>query len=650
MHTKTLEPIYDTYEGEPVYIPQGWFVKVIGQSSPGWYKCVASINSKPTRFLAKSSQLEAYSVPNSSMETEPPVAVALTPRIYQEYGISFLLYKQAALLSDAPGTGKTLQALEAAYRVCMARELGIDPLDLCYTHEFAFDLENTHPDTCPKWATPTSFQKAWCDLTTRSSVWCKTSQFPEHLKQNPVVVIVAPSHLCNMWFRAIRRQYPNEHVAVATNDTKSNRFAVLEPGCRFYIVNYEMIRPPKDPPASAYEEVQMPFKSFSGNTYYLTEKRLRADYKPPRTYIDALIQLNQICVIFDESHRLKSAKSKQAKACAEFSKHIPYRFLLTATPIKREADDLWMQLHIIDPNTFTTDNSGITLSRFVAEYCFYKTTPNGKVNIQLRDTYKRALWFNRIESLETQTYDSSQFMTGHSNKKYKTSFIDPNLKGYILGRSYKDVGLYLPPVIPAVIPVQMDTMTRKIYDSLKATYRAQLEMLGQTLTLDNYMQLLHGLRVITACPNKYAAVKELVEDNEGPFVMYTEYRPTGELLAKMFDTPFISGSVPESEREQIIQDTLALGKPVVGMGRVIGTGINALADARVIINFENDYTPGERTQRIGRVQRYSPNRPTGEPVLLFDVLVTDSIDEHVYEVQHNRGKSIKDIITVELGL
>jgi superfamily II DNA or RNA helicase len=668
------EPIYDTVNGEPVYIPVGYTVKITGKANtPGYYKIAVIQPRGVVRTVATAKQLgiEAKSnltnLNNSVDETNspniltleneyeeetssvvPPQDGPLIPRIYQEYGITFLLYKGRAILADAPGVGKTLQALEASWRVMQALQRRLDPLALCYTNDLSnrHDELNTHPTERPDWAVAHESHKlsTYTYGKTTINVYTKIRSYYWPASSQPCTVIVAPNHLCTMWYKAIRAQYPDAYVALATGtgSTREERMSVITPGHHFIIVNYEMMRPTREPKETDYEYVDIdgPYG------FKVRNKQLKASYKKPVTYLDKLEALQPVCIIFDESHNLKSTKSKQARACAEFAAGVQYRFLLTATPIKREADDLYMQLHIIDPDVF----DGSHLNAFTYEYCFFNNSAYGKQNIQLRDSAKRRFWFNRIASLENADGELYATTTKKDNKKYNTSFTRPNINGYILGRSYKDVGLYLPTVIPANIPVEMDGNYRKIYDDIKRTYRATFEELGMDIDVNSMIAMIHHLRVMTACPNKYEAVKQLIDDNEGPFAIFCEYKVSGELLATMLGTTYITGEIPTEDREPLVARLLSEGKPIVGMGRVIGTGINAMADCNVIINFEADWTPGERTQRIGRVQRFSPNRVEGQPILLFDVFCTDTIDQHVYEVQRNRGISIRDIITVELGI
>ena len=54
--------------------------------------------------------------------------------------------------------------------------------------------------------------------------------------------------------------------------------------------------------------------------------------------------------IADESHRLKKYSSKQSKALWKIGKVVPYKLLLTGTPIGKDERDLWPQFRFLDPS------------------------------------------------------------------------------------------------------------------------------------------------------------------------------------------------------------------------------------------------------------------------------------------------------------
>lgn len=650
---KLTQPLSDTINGNVVTIPAGYQVKIEKELTEDIFLITSFTSQGIVKMQATRKELgiepvtAVEEVVDEVLNNQP-----LTPRIYQEFGITWLIYsampndyqptRHGSVLGDAPGVGKTLQAMEAAKRVMMGLTNNIDPLAYCYTQHFEADpffedqLEknihqnNPHPTSHPMWALP------------RNSY-----PFPDSGRK-ACTVIVAPTHLCKQWFKSLARQYPNDSISLATSSdsTRSERMYALRPGFQWYIVNYEMLRPAPAPKDDDYEIVPTPYTDkYSGKTFYINEKQLKTTYKKPVTYLDYIKALMCVCAIYDESHRLKSSKSKQAQEAAKLSQAVPFNFLLSATPISRESDDIWHQLHIIDSSKWQT------LKFFCDNYCMFEQTTYGRRDVNLRTFAKRELWVNRIgEDAQMPGLAISTF-----NKTYKTSFQKPNLKGYVLGRSYKDVGMYLPETIAATIPVAIEGQTRKIYDSTRDNYKAEFIELGETIELSSYMAVLHGLRFLTAASqNKIEAVQQIIQDNEGPHVIFCAYDLPCINLATMLSTKAITGFVKTAdERNQIIQECLAQGKPIVATGGTIGEGINGLEQCKVVIYFEEDYTPGKMYQRTSRVQRYDPNLKEGEtkdPILVFYVNCLDSIDERVHEIQNNRSLSIKDIISVELGV
>lgn len=661
---KTVKPIYDTFAGSPIEIPAGYQVNITGQTGD-MYNVACMFDGELVKVIASHDELygtppqsitasvidqpDPYAVSSDEETSSTPVVYPLVPRIYQEFGITWLLYPKqreegytfyGGLLADAPGVGKTLQACEAANRVMRALTEKRDPLAYCYpTPDFPLDQlesnteqENPHPIFHPAWALP---HNTWPD---------------EHSPTlRPVTYIVSPNHLCEMWFKYIRKQYPNDSVALCTGDTQEKRMRALRANTRWKIINYEMCRPAKAPDQETdYIKTEVK-KIINGHEYTFMEDVLKPEYVKPVTFGDIIEPQRPVCVIFDECHRLKSSKSKQAREANRIFKNTPYKFLLSATPIKREADDLFYQLHILDPMMFGHEQV------FANKYCIYDQTQYGKRDVQLRVFAKRMFWVNRIEAnKDAIDYFSKLTSTTTSNKGYQVSFAKPNLQGWVLGRSYKDVGMYLPDTISATIPVLMDDKIRKIYEQVKAQFKATFDELGTDVDLNSYMDILHTTRHLTAaCNNKLQAVQDLIEDNPGPHLIFCEYTDIGHFLAQKLGTEFVSGETDVHDRMPIILKCIEQGKPVVATGRAVGTGVNGMESCKTIIFYEEDYTPGEMYQRISRVQRFDPNLKKGEtkdPILVFYVNVTDSIDVRVHDVQTNRSHSIKDIISVELGV
>ena len=83
-------------------------------------------------------------------------------------------------------------------------------------------------------------------------------------------------------------------------------------------------------------------------------KNIKADvyvinYEGLRIVDTYLMQKKFRVLIADESHRLKSGKAIQTRKALELSKEIPYRYILSGTPVAGSPEDIWTQFQIIAP-------------------------------------------------------------------------------------------------------------------------------------------------------------------------------------------------------------------------------------------------------------------------------------------------------------
>jgi SNF2 family DNA or RNA helicase len=79
-------------------------------------------------------------------------------------------------------------------------------------------------------------------------------------------------------------------------------------------------------------------------------KILIINYESTRTeeILSELLAFDAKIIIFDESHYVKSHTSKLFKAINKISKKAWYKYLLTGTPIAKDAQDVWAQYMIMD--------------------------------------------------------------------------------------------------------------------------------------------------------------------------------------------------------------------------------------------------------------------------------------------------------------
>jgi len=513
-----------------------------------------------------------------------------------------------------------------------------------------------------------------------------------------ITLVMVPRHLANQWFKHIRRQHPKAYVNNTVGGGKNERLGYFDlPPTHAPMADATPEYNPHDGTWSLARDYTQPY---TAAFYIVNYEALRSD-----EYYFALCKLlgsgRVLCILGDESHRLKNADSIQGtryamlangaafpaiqdysttKAsaaakdlhatvhaylvanCAIYNEKnrlpaVPYKWLLSATPVKREADDLWHQCHILDPFTFSGK------WKFLSDYCTYSAGGYHTVsNVKLRGWAERHLHFNPLYP-DQVTPPSAPLQPGEH-----ITMDNPNRLGIILGRSYKDVGMYLPDLLPVTLPVQMEVAARKQYDELRDFWRLTVSSWPDdgTIELKSFIAVYHALRMFTACDNKFDAVSQIMEDNPGPYVIFHKYELTAARLADKLGTKYISSTtVPDADaRAPYARELMQSPSQAVISTFCLGEGVD-LSAAKTLIFFEEDTTPGAMQQAIARVQRHDTTLATTrtlddgtvvqeqgqkDPIVCFYINCLDSIDERVHAVQNDRALSIKDIVTMELAL
>lgn len=305
-------------------------------------------------------------------------------------------------------------------------------------------------------------------------------------------------------------------------------------------------------------------------------------------------------VIIDEAHHMRNRKSIRAKVALQIAKQCERIYELTASPIYREVDDLYQELRILQPDIFTSYND------FVKTFCVADDTRFGLKVVGI--------------------------------KKSMIKELEQLLSIVKLGRSYREAGRNLPPIIETFVKIEMPPHIKKMYQQAIEEYR--IEAMDEKFT--NWMSVFHTLRRIVTGSFKYDAVKELLADEVRKAVIFSWYQDTAEAIAERFsgaDMEVVSGSDKVHERR-----TKALGhKHVSATIASLGEGID-LSDARTAIFAEENWTPGSNFQALSRVVRERQGGNNDEPVRVIYVHVKGTIDEVIHRRSRAREGTIKDLI------
>ena len=383
--------------------------------------------------------------------------------------------------------------------------------------------------------------------------------------------IACPSYLVEHWWDEIRAQFPDDSVVLASG-TRNNRQGALNVAerAKWTIFNHQMLR----------------FNRVLGPREVPTRKDLKFQFPEFDT------------LIYDESHHFRNRSSQQARAAKALAHASERVFLLTGTPIMKEADDLFMQLSIIDPLTFTS------YWQFINTYCQTYTSRYG-----------------------TEVYGQRGTLLKRLMDRY--------------GRrcTYDEVGLYLPKIINNFVRVNFTPEHKKAYVSARDAFRVN------DIWLENSMQVMHVLRALTGVQEKIQTTIELAQDMD-KFLIFTWYRHHAKALAQALDaTLIISEEVSPNERKALV----AKSERVVCTIGSLSEGVDA-SHLRNVIFFEEHWTPGSIYQATKRVQRWSEQAEAADtPINMYFVLVKETVDESIHRIQDRRGVNIKDIIKEEMS-
>lgn len=358
------------------------------------------------------------------------------------------------------------------------------------------------------------------------------------------VHVFTPSHLVGQWAKFLQEQYPDTHVMYSLSTSQYIRQHALNQHADWYVSGLEQLRTILDVKSATFM------------------------YKFPKAPT----------LIFDESHHLKNRDSKQAHGALALCSqpHVENVYLLTATPVLREFDDMYQQLRLLAPNVFTSYQT------FLDVYCSKSNDVMQMANTQeLRDI----------------------------------------LNGFIIKRDYPEVGMYLPEVVPEIISVTMNKHTRKVYDKLRDDFSLEAQDM-ESIPYYWAMQVMQTLRQLTATNEKIEATVNLAQDIPRPAI-FCWYKSSAERIAQALGVTPITGDIPAKDRSAIAN---ASAIPVLTISSM-SEGVD-MSDRHSVIFFEEDYSPGTNHQALSRVVRYGFKE--GQPLLTYCVHVADTIDEAVH--------------------
>lgn len=349
---------------------------------------------------------------------------------------------------------------------------------------------------------------------------------------------------------------------------------------------------------------------------------LIVNYEQVVTHLDKFNEIGFEVAIFDEAHFIKNGEAKRTKACLELSTNRNY--LLTATPILNQADDLWPILNKIDPEL-----SG-GYRRFINRHCLFGGVGGRKV-------------------------------VGTKNQ----AELQEKLQRVMLRRLAKD---HLPLGDPQIITriVGLTPEQRAMYNQIKKDYKISLPGEPAPRDIENVLERYLRLKQICGTTatllgleHDHSAKLDLVIEDDSSIiaggektVSFTQFlgvqeaynaRAKESIRYKGQDVPLfvLNGTVRPKDRQGVVSRWADINGPAIlsCLYQVAGVGLNMIASHNIAL-IDKLYVPKLNDQAIGRVNRIG--QPF--PVQVRDYRVKNSVEGRIETICDNKNGVFDGIV------
>jgi len=316
------------------------------------------------------------------------------------------------------------------------------------------------------------------------------------------------------------------------------------------------------------------------------------------------------CVILDEAQMIKNPESQVARAALELDAKA--RFALTGTPVENRLEELWSQLHFLNP--------GLLGGRSQFKERYARPIAEGDTDVAAR--------------------------------------LRQRIRPFLLRRLKKEVAPDLPPLSEIVLDCELSTEERAVYDSVRAaTVRsvvdqlraggnvmAALEALLRLRQAACHSSLVPGQEAANNSSSKletlYARLEEAVADGHKALVFsqWTSLLDRVEPGLRERGIPWLRLDGATRNRGDVVDRfQSADNEPVMLLSlRAGGTGLTLTAADHVFL-LDPWWNPAVEAQAADRAHRIGQDRP----VVVHRLIARDTVEEGILRL-HERKRALAD--------
>lgn len=298
-------------------------------------------------------------------------------------------------------------------------------------------------------------------------------------------------------------------------------------------------------------------------------------------------------VCCDESHYLKSHRSKRTKRIKPLVLRTPHAFLLSGTPAANRPVELYSQISMVQPKCFGT------YTQFVNRYCGAKQTPFGYVDTS-GATRKKELAFRLKKTCMIRRLKRDVLSDLPPKTRTRVNLECPGSKEIRLGRARWSEINALEPDVPADLVLERQRLVSELF---RAT-----------------------------CLAKRECVRRYLEDLPPNVIIFAYHQAMLDLICETLDCIRIDGGTPMEDRQPALDKFISGEVPYAALSiKAAGTGLT-ITSCSTVVFAELYYVPGDLLQAEDRVHRISQSNPVDVRYLCAD----NTLDDHVWRMVHRK--------------
>ena len=344
---------------------------------------------------------------------------------------------------------------------------------------------------------------------------------------------------------------------------------------------------------------------------------------------EAILNEHYDLVIVDEAHRLKNAKTVSWNFVNSISKK--YIFLLTATPVQNNLEELFNLITLLKPGqlstysyfkkNFVADKNGLTVKnskrlKGLLESVMIRNR-RALVDVKLPLRYATTYRLDFSEEEKSLYGDVSGFVKKHlnnlkSDKSEKNGFTRFTLRNI---QEYMGSSFY----------ALLDTL-ENLTESLPEEGQLIKSFYERTLKLSRFSRNEKLLKMLSIVKDF-----EKAGNSGGKVIIFTKYIKTQDMITEFLrkngiKCEIFNGSIQKREKEKRIERFRNESQVLVSTGAG-GEGHN-LQFCNVMINFDLPWNPMDIEQRIGRIHRIGQERD----VFVFNLSNKGTIENYILDI------------------